>query len=97
MSDLLTDADVAAALEGLPEWRHDANASTLSRTWTFKGFFAAMQAANAVAYLANSIGHHPDIAVHDYNQLTITSTTHSAGGVTQADVDLVRRIDDLVA
>jgi 4a-hydroxytetrahydrobiopterin dehydratase len=96
MPELLTDADIAAALDDLPEWRHDVVASTLSRTWTFKGFFAAMQAANAIAYLANSAGHHPDIAVHDYNQLTVTSTTHAADGVTNADVALAHRIDELV-
>lgn len=61
-----------------------------------RGDFAeAMAFVNAVAELAERRSHHPDIAIH-WNEVTLTQWSHSAGGVTAADVDLAREIADLV-
>jgi 4a-hydroxytetrahydrobiopterin dehydratase len=54
-------------------------------------FKEAMAFVNAVAELAEQRNHHPDIAVH-WNEVTLTQWSHSAGGITQADVDLARLI-----
>lgn len=54
-------------------------------------FKAAMAFVNAVADLAEARNHHPDITVH-WNEVTLTQWSHSAGGITQADVDLAREI-----
>lgn len=56
-----------------------------------------MQLANVAAYAANQAGHHPDTEVHDYNQVTVTATTHDAGGVPGLDLDLARRIERAIA
>ena len=45
----------------------------------------------AVAYLAAEASHHPDILIQ-WNRVTLTLSTHSAGGLTSADVDLAKRI-----
>lgn len=58
-------------------------------------FAQAMAFVNAVAELAERRNHHPDIAIH-WNEVTLTQWSHAAGGVTAADVDLVREIADLV-
>jgi 4a-hydroxytetrahydrobiopterin dehydratase len=69
----------------------------LRRSWELKGFNGAMQLANVVAYVANRLDHHPDITVHDYKRVTITTTTHSAGGITANDFALARAIESALA
>jgi 4a-hydroxytetrahydrobiopterin dehydratase len=85
-----------AALKRLLEqggWRRDGDAIT--RTFTFKGFKGAIAFTNRVAAVANEVNHHPDIHVERYKTVRIVLTTHVAGGITDADVDLAQRIDDL--
>jgi 4a-hydroxytetrahydrobiopterin dehydratase len=65
----------------------------LARTWECKGFNGAQQLAGVVAYVANQLGHHPDITMHDYKYVTVTSVSHDAGAVTDRDRDLARRIN----
>ena len=60
-------------------------------------FTAAMAVANAVAQAAEVAGHHPDILVHGWNRVRLTLSTHSAGGVTDADLALAATIDALLA
>lgn len=85
-----------AALAGLlasGTWRREG--TSIARTFTFKGFKGAMAFANRVAEAANSANHHPDIHVERYRLVRIVLTTHSTGGITDADLELARRIDDL--
>jgi 4a-hydroxytetrahydrobiopterin dehydratase len=74
-------------------WR-DAD-DALVQDYEFPDFAAALAFVNEVAKLAEGVGHHPDIHMHDWNQVTLTLSTHSAGGVTDADRDLASAIDDL--
>jgi 4a-hydroxytetrahydrobiopterin dehydratase len=41
------------------------------------------------------VNHHPDILVHGWNNVRLTLTTHSAGGLTENDHEMARRIDAL--
>lgn len=94
MSDLLNYDNIASALAGLDGWQRAGD--SIRKNWERKGFNGAMQLANVVAYIANQAGHHPDISVHDYNQVTVVVTTHAAGGITQHDLDLAGRIENAV-
>jgi 4a-hydroxytetrahydrobiopterin dehydratase len=51
---------------------------------------------NAVAHLAETVNHHPDIFIH-YNEVTVRNWTHAAGCVTEHDFSLAEKIDELVA
>jgi 4a-hydroxytetrahydrobiopterin dehydratase len=55
-------------------------------------FAGALAFVNAVGELAEARNHHPDIAI-SWNKVTLTLSTHSAGGLTQADLDLAAAID----
>jgi 4a-hydroxytetrahydrobiopterin dehydratase len=74
-------------------WRREGNGIT--RTFTFKGFKSAMAFANRVAEAANAAEHHPDIHVERYRLVRIVLTTHLTNGISDADVELARRIDEL--
>ena len=61
---------------------------------TRKDFGDALRYVNAVGYLAEQANHHPDIAV-SWNKVTLTLSTHSAGGLTQMDFTLAKAINAL--
>jgi 4a-hydroxytetrahydrobiopterin dehydratase len=59
-----------------------------------KDFAGALAYVNAVGDKAEAANHHPDIAI-SWATVTLTLWTHDAGGVTQADLDMARTIDEL--
>jgi 4a-hydroxytetrahydrobiopterin dehydratase len=77
----------------MSEWRQEGEA--LVRDYRFKDFAEAMAFVNRVADLAEEVNHHPDILVHGWNNVRLTLTTHSAGGLTENDHEMARRIDAL--
>jgi 4a-hydroxytetrahydrobiopterin dehydratase len=85
-----------AALEQLlapGAWRREAN--TITREFIFKGFKGAIAFVNRIAEAANQANHHPDIHIENYRIVRIVLTTHTTGGISDADVELARRIDEL--
>ncbi|OZC46487.1 4a-hydroxytetrahydrobiopterin dehydratase [Rhodococcus sp. 14-2483-1-1] len=92
MTELLTDRDIEDAR--LTDWT--VVEKSLTRTVELGSFPAAIEAVNRVADAAEEADHHPDIDIR-WRTLTFTLSTHSAGGLTQKDVDLARRIDELIA
>lgn len=76
----------------MPSWQRSGSAITT--TAEHQDFRAAMLFAAAVGYLAEQANHHPDLAI-SWNRVTLTLSTHSAGGLTAADFALARRIDAL--
>jgi 4a-hydroxytetrahydrobiopterin dehydratase len=82
---------LAALLESDSGWRQDG--ATLTKTFTFKGFKAAVAFANRVAEAAIAANHHPDIHLERYKTVRIALTTHIAKGLTDADLDLAAAID----
>jgi 4a-hydroxytetrahydrobiopterin dehydratase len=90
--ELLTEDEIAAQLAGLPGWTREGSSITCSVTRD--DFRGAMLFTGAVAYLAEEAGHHPDIAIA-WNKVTLTLSTHSAGGLTAADFGLAGRISAL--
>lgn len=92
-ADPLTDAELAAALATLPDWEGDE--ASIRRAIRCEGFTQAVALVNAVAEAAEQAGHHPDIAITRYRNVTFTLTTHAAGAVTRRDVELAAEIDRL--
>jgi 4a-hydroxytetrahydrobiopterin dehydratase len=85
-----------AALAGLlaaGAWRRDGNAIT--RTFSLKGFKSAMSFVNLIAEAANEANHHPDIHIESYRTVRVVLTTHLTSSISDADVELARRIDEL--
>lgn len=88
----LSDNEISSRLEGRV-WRRDGAA--IVRDLRFPDFRSAIAFVNRVAERAEAVNHHPDIAVHDYNRVRLTLSTHSAGGLTDADFALAEQIDAL--
>ena len=73
-------------------WQRES--SELVKVRTGKDFADSLRYVNAVGVLAEAADHHPDVGIH-WNQVTLRLSTHSAGGITQADLALARQIDAL--
>lgn len=86
---LLTPAEIDQALRSLPGWTCDGKA--LRRAYTFPDFPAAIAFVNRLVAPAEARNHHPDISL-SYNRVTLSLTTHDAGGLTAKDLDLARAL-----
>ena len=90
--ELLNDEEITAALAGLPGWARSGD--SITATVELADFRAAMLYTGAVAYLAEAANHHPDILIQ-WNRVTLTLSTHSAGGLTRNDTALAEQISAL--
>ncbi|HEX6882184.1 MAG TPA: 4a-hydroxytetrahydrobiopterin dehydratase [Planctomycetota bacterium] len=79
----------------VPDWTLDF--PRLRRTFHLSDFRAALAWTNRVGMLAEEEQHHPDFHLTGWNQLELVLWTHVAGGLTDNDFVLARRIDELWA
>ncbi|HEX6445874.1 MAG TPA: 4a-hydroxytetrahydrobiopterin dehydratase [Streptosporangiales bacterium] len=93
MADVLDDDTLRSALADLSAWTGDAEA--IVRTVQAADFPTAIRIVDDVAEVAEQRNHHPDIDIR-WRNLQFTLSTHSEGGVTSADVDMAKAIDDVV-
>jgi 4a-hydroxytetrahydrobiopterin dehydratase len=89
---LLTEDEIATALAAVAGW--ERSGAEITRTVTLGDFRDAVIYVGAVAHLAQVANHHPDIAI-SWNRVTLTLSTHSAGGLTDADFALAAQISAL--
>lgn len=93
MSSALTNEQIEEKLATLPGWSHENDA--LVRTFTFGSFKEAVSFLVRVAFEAEAMNHHPELA-NVYNKVDIRLTTHDADGkVSEKDIELAGRIDSL--
>jgi 4a-hydroxytetrahydrobiopterin dehydratase len=90
MDKKLTGKEIAERLKQIPGWERQGQ--EILRLYTFSGFITAMAFVNHVAGLAEAMDHHPDILIQ-YRKVKLTLSTHSAGGLTELDFTLARKID----
>ena len=86
-------ARIQQELSALPGWAADED-SALTRTFKFKDHIEAMGFVTRVAMAAEVMDHHPDLRIV-YNTVDIRLNSHDAGGVTERDVKLATKINDL--
>jgi 4a-hydroxytetrahydrobiopterin dehydratase len=89
---LLSQQEVEKRLAA-SEWRREGEA--LVREYKLADFVAALAFVNQVGEVAERANHHPDILVHGWNQVRLELSTHSQGGLTEADFALAAEIDRL--
>lgn len=90
---VLTNDQVDAALSDLPGWERAAGA--LRRSVKFPAFLDGIEAVRQVAEFAERADHHPDIDIR-WRTVTFALVTHSAGGITEKDLDLAAEIDRIL-
>lgn len=87
----LSEREIEQRLQGT-QWEMKGEA--IEREWAFADFSQALAFVNRVGGLAERANHHPDILLHSWNKVRLTLSTHSEGGLTQADFDLAANLDE---
>jgi 4a-hydroxytetrahydrobiopterin dehydratase len=93
MAKKLTDAEIQSELGHLQGWTLDGNA--IRKQYTLGGFPDAIAFVTRLAFDADAADHHPDIVIN-YKRVTLTFSTHSAGGLTEKDFAGAKKVDALV-
>jgi 4a-hydroxytetrahydrobiopterin dehydratase len=94
MATLLTTTEREAALAKLAHWQPVAGRDAISRQYQFSNFSEAFGWMTRVAMVAEQLDHHPEW--HNvYRTVTVTLSTHDAGGLTGLDVKLAEAMDRL--
>ena len=88
----LNEAEIEQRMQGAGEWTR-GEGDTIVRDFRLADFAAAISLVERVAQVAESANHHPDILVHGWNKVRLTLSTHSEGGLTDADFALAEQID----
>lgn len=88
----LSDAEITARLEDFSEWSQPGE--EIQRTYRFADFVRAMAFVQAVALRAEAVQHHPDILIR-YSRVTLSLSTHDAGGITERDFAFAQAADEL--
>lgn len=91
---LLNENEIQEALANVSDaWRQEGGA--IIRVFRFEDFVESVGFVDRLVAPAEDLAHHPDVGI-SWNEVTVTATTHSAGGLTAADFELAAKIDALV-
>jgi 4a-hydroxytetrahydrobiopterin dehydratase len=83
-----------AALAKLAGWSEVKDRDAISRTFVFRDFNEAFGFMTRAALVAEKLDHHPEW-FNVYKTVTVTLSTHDAGGLTELDVKLAETMDRL--
>lgn len=91
----LTSREIKEFIAKVPGWDVDKDGKFISRNFAFKSFLPTISLLNAIAYLAQKEGHHPDMEV-GYNYLRVKFTTHAINGLSENDFICAAKINAIL-
>lgn len=89
---VLSDIEIQRQLGALRGWSRKGD--TITKTYTFAGFPAAVAFVQRLVAPAEGMNHHPDVDLR-YNRVIVALSTHDAGGITANDFALAAAIEQL--
>lgn len=90
----LREAEVEILRKQVDNWRN-INNKKIAKDFTWSDFTEALNFVNQVGEIAEAENHHPDICLYDYKKVTITTTTHAIGGLSNNDFIIAAKIDQI--
>ncbi len=90
MAERLSDITIQRAIGAMTGWSRKGD--TITKSYTRPSFLDGIAFVQRIAMEAEAKDHHPDIDIR-YTKIIVTLSTHSAGGITQLDLDLAGKID----
>lgn len=91
----LSTEEARAYLQAVEGWRLAPEGQRIRRQWRAKNFMAAIDFFNKLAELAEREGHHPDLFLEGYRNVTVELTTHAIGGLSENDFILAAKINQV--
>ena len=97
MNEKLSEADRNTAVAELRDagWALVEGRDAIDKTFQFKNFVQAFGWMTQVAIWAEKLNHHPESS-NVYKTVEVTLSTHDAGGLTELDIKMARKMDSLV-
>ena len=94
----LTPTEIVKRLAELPGWKltGDGDDVAIERSFSFADYYETIAFVNALAFVAHTTDHHPDLSVH-YNRCVVRFSTHSVRGISETDFECAARTDALLA
>jgi len=90
-----TSAEVQSHLEEIPGWALAQDAKSIERAYILKNFVACVNLINKIKDIAEDEMHHPDLHLTGYKNLKVVLYTHALGGVTENDLIVAAKINQL--
>jgi 4a-hydroxytetrahydrobiopterin dehydratase len=94
----LTPTEVVSRLAQVPGWQLTGSGAdvAIEKTFTFANYHETMSFVNAVAFIAHTEDHHPDLSVH-YSRCVVRFNTHDVQGLSETDFECASLVDGLLA
>jgi 4a-hydroxytetrahydrobiopterin dehydratase len=92
MARLLSEEERRAALGELAGWAEVPDRNAIRKSFKFRSFNEAFAFMTRAALVAEKLDHHPEWS-NVYNRVEVTLSTHSAGGVTELDIALAKKMN----
>ncbi|HWT20199.1 MAG TPA: 4a-hydroxytetrahydrobiopterin dehydratase [Variovorax sp.] len=94
----LSATEIVSGLAKLDGWKLDGDGANVAieKTFRFANYFETIAFVNALAFIAHTQDHHPDLSVH-YNRCVVRFNTHDVGGLSGTDFECARQANALVA
>ncbi len=93
MPEKLTEQEIKEKLQSIEGWKFKNN--SILKTFKTSSFPATMGFVTAVGGVAQRMNHHPDYILMKYKDVEISFSTHSAGGVTEKDIEIAEEINKI--
>ncbi|HEV2608286.1 MAG TPA: 4a-hydroxytetrahydrobiopterin dehydratase [Xanthomonadaceae bacterium] len=88
--------EVKLLLKQLPGWKLIDKGEAIEKTYPCKNYYRTLAFVNALAYIAHTEDHHPDLGVH-YNKTVVRYSTHDVGGLSMNDFICAAKVERLAA
>ena len=92
--DVLPDNEIESRLTELEGWQRDGDA--IAKEYELDDFVGSVRFVDQLVEPAEDMGHHPDLSI-SWNKVRVSLSTHAAGGLTENDFELAKRIDSLAS
>lgn len=93
VSELLSHSEIKKALENLPGWRFEDN--SIKKSFVTRNYPGTMGFVTAIGGFCQKHNHHPDYILMKFKEVEVSFSTHSAGGVTQKDIDIALELEKI--
>ena len=89
----LTEQQVIEALKELPGWKYDKG--SIKKTFKTKNYPATMGFIASLGGFCQKRNHHPDYVTMKFKEVDVSFSTHTAGGITENDIDIARDLEEI--
>ena len=90
----IDDLERDSLLKEIPDWQYKPEQKAIEKEFRFSSFGACFAFMTHVAFLAESMNHHPEF-FQCYNRLKILLTTHDVDGISSLDLEMAQKIDKM--